>query len=77
MIKTMDDLEKSILKMKRTISKKELENENLRKEVACLRNDLRNVKKDYVDHFKSTAELREAVDRLSAEKSKWLRRKDT
>jgi len=77
MIKTMDDLEKSILKIKRTVSKKEHENKGLREDVRRLRNELCDVKSAYSDHVKSTAELREAVDRLSAEKSKWLRRKDT
>ena len=70
------DFEKSILKMKRTINKKEDENKSLREDVRRLRDELCDVKSAYSDHVKSTAELREAVNRLSAEKSKWMRRKD-
>ncbi len=67
---------KTISAMKLTISNNEMENERLMEEIRLLRDELCDANRSYSDHVKSTAELRQAIDRLSAEKSKWLRRKD-
>ena len=76
-MKTISDLTRINSHMTKTINKKSNECLLLRDEVKILRRELKEVRRSYSDHVKRTAELRQAVDRLSAEKSKWLRRKDT